>query len=125
MRTTCLLISNCIFVIGFLFIFNNKTYTQVLFYFDRLNNVSSIIKERFCISEFEKLLKSFISFWFRQFVIIIITWGVNFTFFGYCEGIIDVYNTVLCESSEVKKLFDNVNNFDNRVIKVLLLPKYF
>jgi hypothetical protein len=30
-----------------------------------------------------------------------------------------VYNTALCESSELKKLFDNVNNFDNRVIKVL------
>jgi len=46
-------------------------------------------------------------------------WGINFTFFGYCEGVIDVYNTALCESSELKKLFDNVNNFDNRVVKVL------
>ena len=51
MSPIVILISNCIFVIGGLFILNNKTYTQVLFYFDRLNNVSSIIKERFCISE--------------------------------------------------------------------------
>jgi len=119
MSPIVILITNCIFVIGGLFILNNKTYTQVLFYFDRLNNVFSIIKERFCVSEFEKLLKSFISFWFRRLVIIIILWGINFTFFGYCEGVIDVYNTALCESSELKKLFNNVNNFDNRVTKVL------
>jgi len=117
MITTYLLISNCsLFVIGFLFILNNKTYTQALSYLD---HISKVTKERFCVSEFEKLFKSFISFWFRRLVIIIIMWGINFTFFGYCEGVIDVYNTVLCESSEVKKLFDNVNNFDNWVIKVL------